>query len=316
MKKLLIVLFMGALFNSLEAQIIVGKRIVLGAKKFEKGEIERIKNKTTVFKAIDVDKFKLDSMLRSVWTFNKYIVIDDSDFSKEKYYNNDYAIFDVDGIARSYFKTSGRRTSNNLNTFKVKRHFYHFDVEEGEITEENKSTIAAVFLSPDGVTANDLMKTREIKNLDSGYFNFSLGYFKNQLQLINERLNKKETHWAYNFSMNEDELNKLKSTILYVPDYMKTETNAFNGVVSDSDDADKLFKKYKGKYEWISDEEINLKILKATSTFYYLSWCRINAEKFIAITNGFTGEIIYKKASALSYNINRKDIDRIAKEMK
>lgn len=73
---------------------------------------------------------------------------------------------------------------------------------------------------------------------------------------------------------------------------------------------------YNYKYEVISDEELNNKILN-NEELYYLRYVRMNAERFLQVVNSKTGEIIYRNyITGMSYNIKSKDIKELNDKIK
>lgn len=114
------------------------------------------------------------------------------------------------------------------------------------------------------------------------------------------------------------ELKKLTNNKLYIPSYMTIKYNGWTGKDSEGDDENiqKIFKKYDYKYEVISDEELNRKILN-NEELYYLRYVRMNAERFLQVVNSKTGEIIYRNyITGLSYKIKSKHIKELNSKIK
>lgn len=145
--------------------------------------------------------------------------------------------------------------------------------------------------------------------------NYNLGMLKNYLQKINSLLLTEEFNWMYE-SEKTEEVSNLKTKTLYIPDYNKITYKP--GKFADEPKSEKqlteLFEDYKYKYEFISVENLDKKILN-NEEVYYLQYVRINNEKFFNIVNGKTGDVVYRdyEAGMGTYNIDHKDFKNLAK---
>jgi hypothetical protein len=147
------------------------------------------------------------------------------------------------------------------------------------------------------------------------YKNYSIGMLKNYFQKLNDLLTKEEFYWMYEID-NTNEVKNLKSTTLFIPDYNKITYNPRK--LTDENKSDKelkeLFKDYKYKYEFISENDLDSRI-KNNEDIYYLRYVRVNNQKFFHIVNGKTGEVIYRfyEAGMGTYNIDDKDFKDLSK---
>lgn len=145
--------------------------------------------------------------------------------------------------------------------------------------------------------------------------NYSIGMLKNYFQKINDLLNKESFYWMYEVD-NTKEVKNLKTKTLYLPDYIKA--NYKPGKISDENKSEKdlkeLFKDYKYKYEFISEDNLSTKISN-NEEIYYLRNVRVNNQKFFQVVNSKTGEIVYRfyEAGMGTYNIDDKDFKNLAK---
>jgi hypothetical protein len=125
------------------------------------------------------------------------------------------------------------------------------------------------------------------------------GILKNYLQFLQHTLNKKIFWRDKKDFCNNNEVKKLKSHTLYIPEeflksYEKNEKKDFN--------MDEIAKEYNysGIYEVISTTELNEIILKSNEVFFYFNlysyFNKYNTGKTMTITNGLTGDIIYKES--------------------
>lgn len=306
-------LFVFLIVTSVTAQVTVGASQFGKFKDFRKGEYDALRGKTTLFVVDDLEVDVFKAMVKEVWTFNAYDVIPRSDYFAEAYKNNKYAPFVAEGFVRTVTSKSGMMT----DYYYVYLHFYHYDIKKKKNKDKvKKRTMGGVFLSADGTTIRTTIATKTFGNLYEEYHNYGLGYLKNQLQLINRELEDDGYYWAYDSDENKKQLKKLKKMTLYVPDYLKGNMNAWTGEDGKKEDPDDLFKKYDHPYEWISKEMLNDKIMNASEEFFYLSWVRVNSQKFVNVINGLTGEIIYEDYEILAYNIKRNDITRLNTKIK
>lgn len=144
--------------------------------------------------------------------------------------------------------------------------------------------------------------------------NYSLGYLKNNLQEVNRLIVENQFVWLFEDFSNIKVLKSLKNSILYVPEIVKIDYNPRKIEETDlsSDDVKKLMSKYKYKYDFISQSDLDTKIL-ANEDFYYLRYSRENAGIFVHVVNGKTGQVIYKDYVPVRYNMKDKDFENLTK---
>jgi hypothetical protein len=145
--------------------------------------------------------------------------------------------------------------------------------------------------------------------------NWGPGILKNYLQTMMSLLKKGQERKINDEILNIREVKKLKKEILYVPDYTLIKFNKFNGKEDKRHEEKELFEDYPYKYKLVSREELNKKILEDNTGFYYFIYVKTGADKSICVINSLTGEIIYSKNTALSYNIKSKDFKELRKEI-
>lgn len=145
--------------------------------------------------------------------------------------------------------------------------------------------------------------------------NYSLGMLKNYFQKLNDLLTKEENYWMYETDYTK-EVKNLRTKILYIPDYNKVKYKP--GKIEDENRSDKdlkeLFEDFNYKYEFITENDLNTKILNSEE-IYYLRYVKVNNQKIINIVNSKTGEVIYRdyEAGFGTYNIDGKDFKKLAK---
>jgi hypothetical protein len=167
----------------------------------------------------------------------------------------------------------------------------------------------------------------EMKNLDfrndlkelvyekKSFKNYNLGTLKNYFQKVNELLSKEQFYWMYEADK-LPEIKNLKTATLYIPDYNKIKYRPVKMADEDKSEKDltELFEDYPYKYEFISDKNLENKILN-NEEIYYLRYVKVNSQKFFHIVNSKSGEVIYRDydSGMSSYNIDNKDFKNLAK---
>lgn len=312
-----IVVALMIVFSS-QGQVTVGTGIYGKFQDFDKGEYDVIKSKTTVFVVDDLEVSEFEDMIKEVWTYNNYLVVDRENYDEKKYKTEKYAPFIIEGMQRTFTSSSGMVSEFVY----IYYHYYYYTFKKKrKKTKVEKRTISSVFFSGSPSTVLATLRSQTFGDLESGYTNYSLGHLKNYLQFINNEFENEGYAFAFAESLDKKKIKSLKTNTLYVPDFIKNEYNAWlqtptGGTEKEREDKDDLFKNYNHPYEWITKDDLNNKILTATEDFYYLMYNRINSEKIIVVMNGFTGEVIYQDYQAMSYNIKKKDISRISKKIK
>lgn len=303
------------LFSKSYAQVSIGKgHTYFGFKEFGKSECELIKTKTTVFVLEGFDTTEINKVLSEVWTLNKFIVLDAKDFeSRENEFNNDkYAVFK--GTFKKEIRYNGSQSSTSVYVGLI----YYYQTEDKSKKnkpEYIKEYISKIYLSPSLEFGNQVVSTDTFTDLKKGIYNYKLGYLKNYFQIVNNTINSKGAIDSFENYCNKSKIKELKTKTLYIPDYIKTK---FQMLTSSTKEVkiEELFKNYNFKYELISSENLDQKILNGNEDFYYLSYVNSQGIKFISVTNGKTGEIIYRDFNTTSNNILKSDISQINSKIK
>lgn len=147
------------------------------------------------------------------------------------------------------------------------------------------------------------------------FFNWGPGLLKNYLQQLMLLLNTpKLTIYRSNMEVSGNkEIKELKTHTLYVPYYVLLMVTAKN-YLKKRENEDEVFKGYKYKYEFITTEKLNNKILNDEFPFYYANIVREGWSYFFSITNSVTGEVIYSTYDPYSNSgFGQKDIDALGK---
>lgn len=145
------------------------------------------------------------------------------------------------------------------------------------------------------------------------FTNTNLGMLKNYFQQISESLSKGEHYGLYD-DFSKPELKNLKENILYIPEVYKMEYNAWkwSEKLRDDKEVTALLKDYKYKYEFISDADLEKKILN-NEKIYYLRYVSMNANKYLQVVDAQSGNPVYYSYGAMTYNLKDNDFEEINK---
>ena len=144
------------------------------------------------------------------------------------------------------------------------------------------------------------------------FTNTNLGMLKNYFQQISETLSK-GGHCGLYDDFSKPEIKNLKEKILYIPEVYKMEykPKRWSEELREDKDVKKLLEDYKYKYEFISDTELEKKILN-NEEIYYLRYVSMNANKYLQVVNAKTGNPVYYYYGALTYNLKDDDFEEIS----
>lgn len=291
-------------------------------------EIGNLKGATTYIAMKDPNSEKAKpyiEIFKRYWTLSKFEFIKYSEIEKHLAPGNFF--FTIGGYVTNVssvtlFKTgssSGLNYSNThiyLELWKGNDKYFEAKKKKDFDDKKHKTQIARIELFTDFKT---LMEPKNLYSSEydaSGHIrNWGPGILKNYLQSLNSFINKNEKKGLFSEIGNPSELKKLTTETLYAPDYVLTKFNKFNGDETKKHDEKDIFEDYKLKYKLISTEDLNTKILKETSPFYYLIYIKSSTDKYISVMNSATGELVYSVYSPISYNIKSGDLKDLYKKI-
>lgn len=307
---------------------------------FEKGQLENFKKTTTVFVLSNVySKEDYEKILKEAWTVTPFILVDYMDFEVNKYANGNYSIAKLYGdITVSSHGTRYMHTNlivRTIDSDKFQKKFSKLDPKDKkylrklhEIFIENSSIIAKVPLSVNNNFLTGMKEATEVFNPDeklSGLYkimyteksftNMNLGMLKNYFQQISKSLSIGEHYGLYD-DFSKSEIKNLKENILYIPDVYKMKYDAWGWSENLRSDKEvkELLEDYKYKYEFISDADLERKILN-NETIYYLRYVSMNANKYLQVVNAKSGTPVYYFYGAMTYNLKDGDFESIYKSI-
>lgn len=315
MKKLIIIIFCIILENSANAQLNIGDPGAIKTTSFKKKDFEEFKNSTTCFVIRERDKEHLadiEKMLAEVWKFNKYEIID---FDKYVTYSNKPGKMFF-GL-RSYNRNSEYVKSADL--FGKYTQFTDLFIElwvngtEAKPNNIDEHVLATYELYCPKDIVDEVKQIQTLNafeficksNVEVPFWNW--GLLKNDLQVINACLVNNKPLWKFENNVKKDEIGRLSSSKLFVLD---------KNIRLDSRNQEDVFEKYPYKYEKISLDQLNSKILESSTPFYYLVIDFQGSDKVLSVHNSKSGEIIYSKYKGMSYFVKGKDFEALADEIK
>ncbi len=157
--------------------------------------------------------------------------------------------------------------------------------------------------------------------ITNAYLNATLGNIKNMVQRINDLLqNNKEMSLTKDI-IDKQEITKLKTDTLYVPNYWYGDPGTFIEMKAYSDadleatkkEMREIFEGYTYNIKIIPRQELSDMIVNANKSFYYLNWVQNSLEKVVNIIDGYTGKIIYSENVNLSMLLKPKDVKKVVK---
>lgn len=299
--------------------------------KFKKGELEKFKATTTIFVLPQLNKKEdYEKVLKEVWTVTPFKVVDYKDFNIADYKDGTYSIAKIFGYI--YVQGKAIDLDNNFaikildkekfdkGFTKLKSDNKRYNKRLNELFNENSIYIARVPLSVtskfllDGIDGVSIDSLFERMYTEKSFTNTNLGMLKNYIQQINKIISKGEHCGLYdNFATSE--VATLRENTLYIPEAYMMKFNSWNGNEKPRNEKDikELLADYKYKYEFISDEDLEKKIINNEEIFY-LRHVRINGSKCLGVVNAKTGDpLYYLYDGGFEYNLKDNDFKNINK---
>lgn len=351
MKKItiLFIVFFIANTMTLKAQVAISKNAAFfKASEFEEKRFDDFKKTTTIFVLNNLyEKKQYEEMLKSSWTITPFEVIDLKDFKYENYLSDKYSFCMMYGYTSVSQNVESTKffihfylldmDEINKKIKKLKNNDYY------DFLVDKKKNLAYIELIPTAEIYNltDSKFTSGVRmpsfktSYNYGYFskeksdfeseiskkiyyervfhNYNLGTLKNNFQEVNRLLLAKQ-FCSFNDELITPEIKQLKKQVLYLPDYLKKEyfTKPIEYKDYSEEKWNKIISAYVYKIEFISEKELETKILN-NEEFYYLNFgYRL---RYFQIINGKSGVIVYKNYSngPMKANLKESDFKDLAK---
>jgi hypothetical protein len=278
-------------------------------------EIEKIKMGTTFFAMKDPASPKVTVYVEAIkknWTFSKVECIKYTDVEKNIAPNNSFVTIG----ANMTNSNSGAATETNFQLeFWTTNGRYVYDPKKRKhFNQDDKILVASIALFPDFATQNNPSSLYKIDYDASGHLkNWSAAILGNYIRQIVALLNKAEAREAKTEFLNREELNKMNSQTLFIPEYALTKFPKNSDDESKKYDAKEITEGSGLSCEFIPIEELNDKILTSATPVYYLLLIKTNTGRYITVTNSKSGEIVYSAFSAGGSNFKASDLKDLQK---
>ncbi len=310
------------------------RQISVNAKNVKKAGFHHFDEVKTIFVLPQIySKATYDSILESSWHLTPYEIVNNKDFHYSNFIGDEHIFVQI-----SAYKTGKDKKGKKAN--KLRSHsfieFYTYNYHRldnmlkdfykrriktttrAEIFAENKIVITQILLYPTSEFDSFMSKYdyKAIKKYLSGhmaFYNFQPGFLKNYFQKVEDLIKKEQKYWIRKKEY-LPEIKNLSRQTLYIPEYVARVYNPSNGTFSQPDKAfiDNIFKNYRYNYQLIDIDDLN-KIIMNNEQVYYLQFIRLNRDRFLAIVNAQTGEIIYRSFEPVisDYNLDASFINEL-----
>jgi hypothetical protein len=279
-------------------------------------EISKIKQGTTFFAMKDPDSPKAKEYvgaIKKAWDFSKVECIKYTDVEKNIAPNNSFVTITANMIS-SNSTTASTQTRIYLELWTTNGKFKYDPKKRKHFNQADKISVATLELFSDYTTQNNPSSLYKMEYDATGHLkNWGKGIVYNYVQELNRLLNKAEEKSFKTIITNKEELKKMSSQTLFIPDYAMIKYNKTNNDETDVFKDKELFDGFNLSYKVLPTANLNDKILSAETPFYYLLLIKTTDDKFVTITNSLTGEIIYLAYSASASNLKAADLKDIQK---
>lgn len=317
-------------FNlSTQAQVIVNEYFYGALTEFSEGKLDKFKQTETIFILSNVfEKESYEKILQEAWNISPYRILDYKDFKIKDYLEGEFS------FAMISSHTDQRSGEGGMVTY----HYIEIMMLDDELTKEEYQILKSkewsearirnyysrslafiilfkkpVFPTDSNSNMSTLEEAENIFYSQDVFFNYELGFLKNNFQQINQLLSDEQVLRASK-KIKSAELKQLKKQSLYIPSYHSIEyKDRGHTIVENNDRINSPFKAYDYKYKIISDEQLNEFILEGKELFY-LRTTLLNTEMILEIVNSKTGAVIYRsKRQAYGRKLKSKDAQKLNK---
>ncbi len=251
------------------------------------------------------------------WTFSKIECIKYSDLEKNIAINNSFLTIGASSSGiESVVGTSADNSKTNvfLELWTTNGNFVYDPKKRKHFNLNDKIQIARLELFTDNFASSSPSMLYKMDFDAKGHIkNWGTGIITNYIQMLTAYLNKAQEHASNTEIINKQEVQKLNTQTLFIPDYVLTKFNKSTGDETKMFDEKEIFEDYKLGYKLISIADLNTKIVSDTTPFYYIIYIKSGNDKYINVVNSITGEIIYSAFTSQSYNFKSGDLKDLQK---
>jgi hypothetical protein len=253
-------------------------------------------------------------VFKKYWTFSKVEFIKYSDIQKKV--SSESSFFEIGGFEVSaqgaYITSTNTHIYLKLwacsDKFLKNKNKKLSDMDKIEIARIELYTDFSSLYSPKILMSSDYDGGGHIRN-------WGPGFLKNYIQDLMTLLDANKERSLFSGVSDVKTIKELKNQTLFVPDYVLIKFNKMTGDESSRQDEKNIMSDYKYKYEILTTEALNKKIMTEKDPFYYLVYVKSSTDKFVSIFNSQTGEMIYSSYSPMSYNFGSKDMKDISSKI-
>lgn len=279
-------------------------------------EIAKLKTGTTFFAMKDPASPKAAAYVDAIkknWTISKVACIKYTDVEKNIAPNNSFVTIGAN-MTSSNSTMENTETRIYLELWTTNGNYTYDPKKRKHFNQADKISLATIELFADFTAQNYPSSLYKMDYDASGHLeNWSAGILANYIQQVTILLNKGEVREAKTTIYNKEEIKKLASETLFIPDYVMTKYSKTSDDESKKYETKEIFDGYNLNYKLLTLEELNNKITNSSTPFYYLLFIKTISEKFVTVTNSKTGEIIYSEYSGSPANFKSSDLRDLQK---
>lgn len=279
-------------------------------------EISKIKQGTTFFAMNNPDSPKATAFVEAIkktWKLSKVECIKYTDVEKNIAPNNSFVTIGAN-MTTSNSAASATETRIYLELWTTNGKYTHDPKKRKHFNQADKISIATIELFTDFYAQNNPSALYKMDYDAAGHFkNWSPGILTNYIQQLHSLFEKGTETLAKTPIANKEELQKLATSTLFIPDYVMVKYSKNSDDESKKSDDKEIFDGFNQSYKLIPLSELNEKITNTATPFYYLLFIRTPEEKFVTVTNALSGEIIYSAYSGSAANFKSGDLKELQK---
>lgn len=275
-------------------------------------DIKKIKKTTLVIFYGDRDTSHLVGLREAIksWTFSPIMLDDIANLPKyDRKRGFSFATLDIQTVTQIH-PNLGTETESDIKVF------LNFWLKKGK----DQKTFARLDLFTSHKDVEVLIKLKNRKEkIDYLYskstaYNWSPGFLKLYLIFMSDKLSAGQGFAHKEDFEDPDLLIDLSNNILFYPDYALTTKDKLSKKLTDQTEED-LFDKYPFDHELMLTEDLDYMLLDPEAGGdYVLLYVQCGDDKYYSVYNT-NGQLLFQKFEVNSYNLDKGDLKKIAKEL-
>lgn len=314
---------LGSIYTPANAQIQIGSSMSsAGPGKISKEEMAKFKQSTTYFILQERDYQQLDAFqeaIAKVWTVTPFKIIRQDEMRS------------LDKRKSSFFFFGGFvtiRRGQSTTTYHTHLSYDLYMLEANKKGHLEQQLFGKFMLHLDSESYRQTMRFATSNKTfgqkitpylysEAEMQNWNPLMISGYLKVINDGLQQETLRSAFEEHIDKNELKKLQTETLYIPDYVNTKFNMFTMDEKDTEeDTDDLKSAYPFPAKYVSSAELRKLAEQHPEGIWYLSYIKSSTDKYVGIFNSKTGEMIMNFYVPVSYNFKMKDLKRVATKVK